>query len=328
MKRIPITVLTGFLGSGKTTLINKILTQAQKEGLKIAIIENELGSIGIDKNLITAGAPLGSIQGENIIQVAQGCVCCTVRGDLAPALRELIQSGIEIDHIILETTGIADPLPIMQTIVTDPSVRLQFELCNVVTVIDAVNYSHTQEISQTNSRQIALADIVYISKLDGVLPKVQSEVEEYIAHKNPYALKIVSNSSLEIARLFESSSQALSRVSFAQTIGVSDIERKHDTEISTHILRSEKPLRNARTHAWLTSISHALEQNLLRIKGFIYTNDGMYMVNCVRDSVVYELVDKSVANGHANTELVIVAYKLNKEMLTIIEQGFNDLDEK
>lgn len=346
MKKIPITILTGFLGSGKTTLINKIL--AHTEGKKIAIIENELGTIGIDKKLITAGAPLGSIQGEQIIQVAQGCVCCTVRGDLSPALHELMQSGIEIDHIILETTGIADPLPIMQTIVSDPYISLQFKLSNVVTVFDAMNFDATKDMSPTSIKQLALADGVYVSKLDmGQAPQANTthnlkiESKRTISEINPHASILYSDELFLIDHFFESSIHATKRVTLSQSLGVSSLPRSHDIDISTHLLSSEQTFRSVRTHAWLTSITHALEQNILRIKGFVQTEKGTYTVNCVRDSVSFELLEQiettstiqttktsqtAKTNQQLNTtELVIIGYKLSDEMLKIIQQGFNDL---
>lgn len=327
MKKIPITVLTGFLGSGKTTLINKILAQAQGQGLKIAIIENELGTIGIDKKLITAGAPLGSIQGENIIQVAQGCICCTVRGDLAPALRELMQSGIEIDHIILETTGIADPLPIMQTIVADPYVSFQFELHNVVTVVDAVNYAANLEISTTSARQIALADIVYVSKLD-TKSELKEKVSQHIAQKNPFAQVMYSDTHLVLNDLLAHSAHAHLRVDTANKLGSAGLMRSHDSDIAAYALTSLSLLRGARAQAWLNSISHALEQHILRIKGHICTQEGVYKVNCVRDSVVCELLTEQVSGEHTQTELVVIGHRLDAEMLAIIERGFRDLEEK
>jgi G3E family GTPase len=155
--RIPVTVLTGFLGSGKTTLLNRILTE--NHGQRIAVIENEFGEIGVDQDLVINAE-------EEIFEMNNGCICCTVRGDLIRILGNLITRRDKFDRIVLETTGLANPGPVAQTFFVDEGMREAFSLDGIVTMVDAQHFDQQLEESEETRTQIAFADVIVLNKTD------------------------------------------------------------------------------------------------------------------------------------------------------------------
>ena len=176
--KIPVTVLTGYLGAGKTTLLNRILSEPH--GKKYAVIVNEFGEIGIDNDLII-GAD------EEVFEMNNGCICCTVRGDLMRILNDLMRRKGKFDAIIVETTGLADPAPVAQTFFMDENVGRQTKLDAVVTVADAKWLNDRLKDAPEAKNQIAFADVILINKTDLVSPAELSEVEARIRAINPYA---------------------------------------------------------------------------------------------------------------------------------------------
>ena len=178
MDKIPVTVLTGYLGAGKTTLLNRILTEPH--GKKYAVIVNEFGEIGIDNDLVV-GAD------EEVFEMNNGCICCTVRGDLIRILEGLMKRRGKFDAIIVETTGLADPAPVAQTFFVDQEVQDNARLDAVVTVADAKWLSERLKDAPEAKNQIAFADVIILNKIDTVEPAKLREVEARIRAINPYA---------------------------------------------------------------------------------------------------------------------------------------------
>ena len=178
IEKLPVTLLTGYLGSGKTTLLNRILTGAH--GLRFAVIVNEFGEIGIDNDLIVE-------TDEEIYEMNNGCVCCTVRGDLIEVLERLLRQPGRFDAIVIETTGLADPVPVAQTFLMDEGVRARTRLDAVVTVVDAKHLPLRLKDSREAEDQIAFADVVLLNKTDLVSPAELQQVEAVIRAVNPYA---------------------------------------------------------------------------------------------------------------------------------------------
>lgn len=178
MDKIPVTVLTGYLGAGKTTLLNRILTE--EHGRKYAVIVNEFGEIGIDNDLVV-GAD------EEVFEMNNGCICCTVRGDLIRILEGLMKRRGKFDAIIVETTGVADPAPVAQTFFVDQEVQDNARLDAVVTVVDAVFFTDTLRDAPEARNQIAFADVIVLNKVGSVEPAKLREVEARIRAINPYA---------------------------------------------------------------------------------------------------------------------------------------------
>src|SRR2546422_1052996 len=176
--KVPVTVLTGYLGAGKTTLLNRILSEPH--GQKYAVIVNEFGEIGIDNDLVV-GAD------EEVFEMNNGCVCCTVRGDLVRIIDGLMRRKGKFDAIIVETTGLADPAPVAQTFFMDDNVGRKAKLDAVVTVADAMWLKDRLKDAPEAKNQIAFADVILLNKTDLVEPDALSEVEARIRGINPYA---------------------------------------------------------------------------------------------------------------------------------------------
>lgn len=176
--RVPVTVLTGFLGADKTTLLNRVLTG--NHGKRIAVIENEFGEVGVDQDLVI-GAD------EEVFEMNNGCICCTVRGDLIRILGSLMKRKDKFDYILLETTGMADPGPVAQTFFMDDEMQQKLELDAVVTVVDAGHVERHIDDSDEVKEQIAFADVILLNKTDLVDGEKLDEIEGRVKAMNAAA---------------------------------------------------------------------------------------------------------------------------------------------
>jgi G3E family GTPase len=193
--KLPVTLLTGYLGAGKTTLLNRILTG--DHGMRFAVIVNEFGEIGIDNDLIVE-------TDEEIYEMNNGCICCTVRGDLIEVLERLLRQPGRFDAIVIETTGLADPVPVAQTFLMDEGVRGKTRLDAVVTVVDAKHLPLRMKDSREAEDQIAFADVVLLNKTDLVSPAELEQVEAVIRAVNPYAeIHRTQRSSIGLDRILD-----------------------------------------------------------------------------------------------------------------------------
>ena len=177
-RRVPVTILTGFLGSGKTTLLNRILTE--EHGKRIAVIENEFGEVGIDQALVINAD-------EEVFEMSNGCICCTVRGDLIRVLNNLNKRRDKFDYVLVETTGLADPGPVAQTFFMDDDLRAEYALDGIVTLVDAAHIEQQIGRSDESTEQIAFADVLVLNKTDLVNGESLDSLEARLRSMNRMA---------------------------------------------------------------------------------------------------------------------------------------------
>ena len=222
--KVPVTVLTGHLGAGKTTLLNRILSGSH--GRKYAVIVNEFGEIGIDNDLIVESD-------EEIYEMNNGCICCTVRGDLIGILHKLLRRPGRFDAIVVETTGVADPAPVVQTFLMDELAREKTELDAVVTMVDAKHFPLRLEDSVEAEDQVVYADVVLINKTDLVAPEQLERVRRQVAAINPYAVcHQVQRAEVDLASILDIGAFDLQRCAdlVAQPGGGTDPHCGHEQE--------------------------------------------------------------------------------------------------
>ena len=265
-EQIPVTVLTGFLGAGKTTLLNRILTE--EHGKRYAVIVNEFGEIGIDNQLVV-GAD------EEVFEMNNGCICCTVRGDLIRIIGGLMKRKGKFDAILVETTGLADPAPVAQTFFADEEVKKRCGLDAVVTVVDAYHVLDSIEDSREAQDQIAFADIVILNKTDLVDAARLEEVEARIRKINRFAEIIhARRGDVPLDRILDVGAFDLKRILEIKP-GFLDEEddHEHDEEVASLSFELEKPLDSRRFEMWIGMVLRELGPQILRSKGILDFKD-------------------------------------------------------
>jgi G3E family GTPase len=282
-QKIPVTVLTGYLGAGKTTLLNRILSE--NHGKKYAVIVNEFGEIGIDNDLII-GAD------EEVFEMNNGCVCCTVRGDLVRILDGLMKRKGKFDAIIVETTGLADPAPVAQTFFVDEDVQKHARLDAVVTVADARWLSDRLKDAPEAKNQIAFADVIVLNKTDLVSKPELSEVEARIRGINPYAKlhrterckvalsDVLERGAFDLDRILEIEPEFLEAGDDHHHDHDHDhhhhghgLKHYHDEDMQSLSLSTEKPLDPSKFMPWLQNLVATEGQKILRSKGILAFHD-------------------------------------------------------
>ena len=260
--QVPVTVLTGYLGAGKTTLLNRILTE--KHGRKYAVVINEFGELGVDNDLVVDSD-------EEVFEMNNGCVCCTVRGDLIRIVGGLMKRRDRFDGIIIETTGLANPAPVAQTFFVDEGVRAKARLDAIVTVVDAKHILQRLEDSQEAAGQIAFADVIVLNKTDLVRPDELAEVERRIRAINRFAvIHRTERASLPIEQVLDRGAFDLGRV-LEQAPDFLDAgdEHEHNEDVTSVSFEVERPIDPEKFNAWISVLLQEKGPDLLRTKGIL-----------------------------------------------------------
>ena len=290
--KIPVTVLTGYLGAGKTTLLNRILSEPH--GKKFAVIVNEFGEIGIDNDLVVNAD-------EEVFEMNNGCICCTVRGDLVRIIDGLMRRKGKFDAIIVETTGLADPAPVAQTFFMDENVGAKTRLDAVVTVADAKWLKDRLKDAPEAKNQIAFADVILLNKTDLVTPEELREVEARIRAINPYAtLHRTQRSQIAIGEVLGRNAFDLDRILDIEPkfLEADDhdhdhhhdhghshghdhhhhgeghgLKHYHDEDMQSLSLASDRPLNPDKFFPWVQDLVAKEGQKILRSKGILSFKD-------------------------------------------------------
>jgi G3E family GTPase len=263
---VPVTILTGFLGAGKTTLLNRILQE--DHGHKIAVIENEFGEVGIDSEIIEKSE-------EQIVEMNNGCICCTVRGDLIRILGELkdkrSSGALKFDRVVIETTGMADPGPVAQTFFTDEDIGNYYLLDSILTVVDAKHAPKQLDEFHEAQEQVGFADRILMSKTDLVSEEDVKQLAARIKHMNPRApVKHVHFGKAPIAEILDIRGFNLNAILELDPEFLVDSHHEHSDEVASFVFKSDKPFDGDKLEQFLSGMIQVYGPDLLRYKGVLW----------------------------------------------------------
>ncbi|OFI36502.1 cobalamin biosynthesis protein CobW [Arthrobacter sp. SW1] len=282
--RVPVTVLTGFLGSGKTTLLNRILSE--EHGQRIAVIENEYGEVGIDDALVYDSE-------EEIFEMNNGCICCTVRGDLIRILTTLMRRRDKFDRILIETTGLADPAPVAQTFFVDPDVRAKLRLDAIITMVDArhvldhLNEEKPDGVENEAVEQVAFADRLILNKTDLVTADGLAAVTERLRGINALAeILPADHAKVDLAAILDVGAFDLDRVLEADPAFLTELDHQHDLSVTSVGIELPGEVDGDRLDAWLSVLLREKGTDIFRSKGILnlagssrrYVFQGVHML--------------------------------------------------
>jgi G3E family GTPase len=339
---IPATILTGFLGSGKTTLLKRVLRESH--GQKIAVIENEFGQENIDTEILVADT------NEQIVQMNNGCVCCTIREDLRSTLSELAEKRrkgeLDFERVVIETTGLADPGPVAQTFFIDDEIAQSYLLDSILTLVDAKHAGSQLDLRQEARRQVGFADQIFISKTDLVDERSVEELVHRLKHMNPRAPHSrVHFGEVAISDVFDLRGFNLNAKLEIdpEFLNADDAEHerhdhhdhehgqhcehphhhRHDDDVASFVFRSDRPFSAAKLEDFLGSMVQVYGPKMLRYKGVLYMkgSERKVVFQGVHQLMGSDLGPKWAPNEKKSSKMVFIGVDLPKEILLQGLQG-------
>ncbi|HEY2976548.1 MAG TPA: GTP-binding protein [Burkholderiaceae bacterium] len=335
MSLIPATILTGFLGSGKTTLLKRVLTESH--GQKIAIIENEFGEENIDNEILVADTT------EQILQLSNGCVCCSIREDLRTTLSDLAEKKrkgeLDFDRVVIETTGLADPGPVAQTFFMDDEIAESYLLDSILTLVDAKHADKQLDERQEARRQVGFADQIFISKSDLVDDTEVDELTHRLKHMNPRApQRKVHFGEVPIAEVFDLRGFNLNaKLDIDPEFLNADAHEHdhdhdhdhehgedcdhphhhhHDDDVKSFVFRSERPFNAAKLEDFLGAIVQVYGPKMLRYKGVLFMkgSDKKVVFQGVHQLMGSDLGPKWAPGEKKNSKMVFIGIDLPRDI--------------
>ena len=310
-------IVTGFLGAGKTTFINQLL--AQNANVKIGLIENEFGDVSIDARLIA------NYQPESIVELNNGCICCTIFNEFSLALQELVKKHDHLEHLIIETTGIADPSPIIEPFFQDTDLNRLFELNGTICLVDAVNF-HEHIPGSEQQKQIILSDMIILNKVSQSNPKKLSAIRKKLAALNKTAL-VVETDFAQLDSLYLYELQPQLQEEFVKKIRKPFYSESERGDFHSFTIRFGGFINENRFRDWFKYFASLHRKNILRIKGMV-NFDNNPMIGIVQSvGGVTSVTEGSVINPYDPIENILVIigkeiskYEIDKEIQQFLTQ--------
>jgi G3E family GTPase len=308
--QIPVTVLTGYLGAGKTTLLNRILSE--NHGKKYAVVINEFGELGVDNDLVIDAD-------EEVFEMNNGCICCTVRGDLIRIVSQLVKRKGQLDGIIIETTGLADPSPVAQTFFVDDQVKSGSRLDAIVTVVDAKHLLARLEDSHEAEEQVAFADVIVLNKTDLVTPAELDGVESRIRSINRSARVLrAQKADVPIAELMDQGAFDLGRIlEIEPDFLTGEDDHEHDDAVNSVSLTLDAPLDIQRFNAWIGAVLMEKGLDILRTKGILHIqgDDQRFAFQAVHMIADGDFIGPWKDGDQRQSRIVFIGRKLDRPEL-------------
>jgi len=312
MSKIPVTVITGFLGAGKTSLLNHLIKKHDEK--KFVIIENEFGEENIDSELVT------NIDNENLFELTNGCICCNLNTELYLVLENLIKSTSNFNHLLIETTGIADPGNILAAFISDPGIKSKFELDSVICLVDAANAEQDLENEEVLNKQIAISDTLVLNKTDlssaDNIERLYSKIKEI----NPTAcIHRAQQSKLDKQQLLDVYAYKPQKIyQFLFSVdGMEKPENKHKHSIENYCFKSSRALDQMKFGGWLDAFLQFNSDTIYRVKGILNIAglDNRILLQSVHTQIQATVGRPWETDESRESKMVFIGKNLNREVI-------------